>query len=167
MRFFHRMEISHTNKMGKKDIKAINKILKENKINYSLDVKNDLKICKFKNKFSIVFHEYPLFFCINNVYFPSIMLIEKEGIKFQEVVLDDGALKPILKGADVMAGGIFKNFDLCDNFKKNEVVVIKIKELCVGVGICLLNKEEINSETKGVVIDVFHYKNDDLYKFSL
>ncbi|KAF7703908.1 hypothetical protein CDIK_0072 [Cucumispora dikerogammari] len=163
MRFFQKMEISHTSLMGKKDIKLLNK-----QTNCSaLDFRKEYKISKYKNKFFIVSDSYPLFFNVDNIYFPTLRYLNNESGEYKVAVLDDGAYKPILRGADVMAGGILKNYALCDEFKVNDVVVIKITDEIVGIGLATVNKKDIKLDSSGIVIEIYHYKGDDLNLFLL
>lgn len=164
MRYFQNLEISHTNLMGRKEIKTINKQL----IDFELNIKKEYKISKYKNKYFIISDDdYPMFFSINGIYYPTIKFLKKETFKYKVVILDFGAYKPILRGADIMAGGIFKNKDLCDDFKSGDVVIIKINDEIIGVGLAIIDKKDIYKDNIGKVIDVYHYLNDSLDGFSL
>jgi len=74
------------------------------------------------------------------------------------VVVDDGAKKPVLNGADVMMPGIVKH----TNFSKNDAVAIFSKDLeILAVGIALVNSSEISG--KGKAVQNLHRLNDRFY----
>ena len=158
------MEISHTNVMGKKDLKELKKQIK----NYDLDIKKGYKISKYKNKFFIVSSEYPMFFNINSIFYPTLKFLNENGkVGYKSIVLDEGARKQITRGADVMAGGIFINKNLCDEYFEGDVVVIMISGEFLAVGIALTGLEPITESTAGKVVDIFHYKGDELDNFTI
>ncbi|MCS7140336.1 MAG: RNA-binding protein [Candidatus Nezhaarchaeota archaeon] len=83
-------------------------------------------------------------------------------IELPKTVVDMGAVKHIVNGADVMAPGITR---MHGDFSKGDLVVIVDeryeKPLCVGLA--LFSKAEIETMSKGKVIKNLHYVGDKIW----
>ncbi len=79
------------------------------------------------------------------------------------VVVDQGAVKHIVNGADVMRPGItqFKG-----DFKKGDVVLVYAETLPfpIAVGEALYSKEEMEKMERGKVVKNLHHLGDELYE---
>jgi len=94
----------------------------------------------------------------NDVEFPFL-----EYVKEPYVVVDNGALPFILKGADVMRPGIVE----LSEFNKDQIVAVKnMKGLTIAVGLALFSSEEIKTMEKGKVIKTLHYINDEVWRYA-
>ena len=81
------------------------------------------------------------------------------------VIVDEGAIVPICRGADVMAPGIKKYSD----FKKNDIVVVigetsEGKRIPIAVARSLIDSYELNNKRRGKVLETLHYINDKLWQ---
>jgi len=78
------------------------------------------------------------------------------------VVVDEGAVPYITKGADVMRPGIV---EFIGDFEKGDVVLVRSVSLKfpIAVGVALYNKNEIEKMERGKVIKNLHHLGDDLF----
>ena len=86
--------------------------------------------------------------------------------KLPSVYIDEGAIKFILKGADVMRPGILRYDEWGD---KGRLLVVRDvgKERALAIGRALVASAEMASMTKGVSVKNLHYAGDrvwDSYK---
>ncbi len=102
---------------------------------------------------------------------PSLYLIHKTQLGqkaislYPSVVVDAGAVKHILNGADVMRPGI-KGIE--GDFNKGDpVLILDEKKRVVAVGIALYDKKELESMERGKVIYNAHYLGDKIWKLSI
>ena len=78
------------------------------------------------------------------------------------VMVDDGAIKFILNGADVMAPGIIK---ADEGIKKEDLVWVKDeRNLPLAVGMAIMDGEEMRDATKGKAVENLHHMGDELWK---
>ena len=82
---------------------------------------------------------------------------------FKYVITDKGALKPILRGADIMIPGIIKH----NEFNENDIVlVLSVSDnniIPVAVGKALIKSREIDLKKKGKAVKNLHYIGDELW----
>lgn len=101
---------------------------------------------------------------------PSLFLIHKSPRgkslgPFPRAVVDPGAVKAIINGADVMRPGI-RGFE--GDFKKGDVVLVADeKGRVIAVTAALYSRGEIEQMQKGKVLLNLHYLGDKLWKASL
>ncbi|MEM0245040.1 MAG: PUA domain-containing protein [Zestosphaera sp.] len=94
---------------------------------------------------------------------PTLVLVKMAGIEStQYAVVDEGAVKHLLNGADVMSPGITE----CSGFQKEALVTVwnpkKETPLCIGKA--LMSCDEIMSIRKGKAIKNIHYAGDKIWK---
>jgi PUA-domain protein len=101
---------------------------------------------------------------------PTLFLIHKSAKgkslpPYPKVVVDAGAVKPIINGADVMRPGI-KEFT--GDFNKGDVVfVADEKGRVIAIATALYSKQEILQMQKGKVLINLHYLGDKIWQISL
>lgn len=159
---FTKIEISSSCSLGKKDRRDINKELQTD----VLDKDKEYKVHKCRNKTKLISDSNSVvLFHFNKKYFPTIRYLEKNDTRFCEVYLDDGAVGPLSRGADVMIPGIFKYKDMIKgNFRAGDVVVVKIiRKSITAVGEALVGLEDICADKSGIGIEVYHRVDDELY----
>jgi len=152
---FSKVSIKSQNTMSKQDKKKINA-----KSSIKLDQKAEYKVCSISSKIklyrddkSIILFEY------YDRVFPTIHSFDRSC--FKRVVLDAGAVGPLMRGADVMCPGVIKYKDMSDDFEENEIVGIEIIDQgIIGVGVTLMSYNEMIKKKEGPVIDVLHIKGD-------
>ncbi|MEM4650799.1 MAG: RNA-binding protein [Pyrobaculum sp.] len=101
---------------------------------------------------------------------PTLFLIYKSAKgkslpPYPKVVVDAGAVKPIINGADVMRPGI-KEF--LGNFGKDDVVfVTDEKGRVIAVAVALYSRQEMEQMQKGKVLINLHHLGDKIWQTSL
>ena len=126
-----------------------------------LDKLINIKIFELeKNKNLIIF---PTFKIISNNDFiiPSLNDIQIID-KFPFVEVDQGAIRFICKGADIMRPGIV-NYN---NFKKNDIVAVKeiIYKKYICIGNAIVNSSDIENINHGKIVKNLHYVGDIFWK---
>ena len=101
---------------------------------------------------------------------PTLFLIHKSAKgkslpPYPKVVVDAGAVKPIINGADVMRPGI-KEF-LGDFGKDDVVFVADEKGRVIAIAAALYSKQEILQMQKGKVLINLHHLGDKIWQISL
>ncbi|KAI5147995.1 hypothetical protein ENBRE01_0055 [Enteropsectra breve] len=159
--FFHKVSTSNSHIISKSDKKKYNCI-----VNNLLDVKSDYKIHYVSNKSKVIRRDgEAVCFLWEHKIFPSIKHFSKDMWKC--VYLDDGALEPLKRGADVMAAGILKNIGMCSAFEAGDVVGVEIiGQGLLAVGIAILGSADIVGGKTGPAVNILHIKDDDLYNES-
>ncbi len=86
-------------------------------------------------------------------------------IPYKSVVVDNGAIKFMAKGADVMRPGILK---IDSEIEKDEIVLIRDPNhnKVLMVGKALFNGKEMKEKQKGRVIVAIHSLSDNIWEFS-
>ena len=108
----------------------------------------------------------PILFEISNRIFPTIHCVREHKMSLPKVIVDLGAIKYIVNGADVMAPGIVY-FD--KNIEIDTIVSIHEEkaESVLAIGVSLISAEEFKNRKSGKVIKNVHHLNDAIWKFSL
>jgi PUA-domain protein len=94
-------------------------------------------------------------------WFPTVKLLLKKPFILPKVVVDMGAVKFVVNGADIMRPGI----RLCDTFEKGAFVVIvdETHNKPLAVGQALFSSEELLAQTGGKVVSSLHYVGDEYW----
>jgi len=141
----------------------INKL--ENILKTSLDDVKKEDILYDEEKGIYIANRVPIAFIYENNIYPTIFLIVNRNIDLPYVVVDNGAKEKILNGADVFRPGII---EFSEDIKKGDIVMILSSDgKLLGIGISLMDYEEIKNSNKGKVIKNLHYFGDkitELYK---
>lgn len=141
--------------ISKSDIKELN-----SKINYEFHKKD--RIEKVDDKYYIKDGEC-LIFTHEEKLLPTIRLLLKADV-LPEVIVDMGAVKFIVNGADVMRPGIVEIGD----FYKGDAIVVKDinNKKPLIVGIAEMSSEEMKKETGGKVIKNIHCVGDEIWNLN-
>ncbi|MEM2005196.1 MAG: PUA domain-containing protein [Zestosphaera sp.] len=97
---------------------------------------------------------------------PTLVLIKLSGFEStHSAVVDEGAVKYVLNGADVMAPGITH----VSSFGKGDVVSVwgPTRETPLCVGRALISGDEIMKIRKGKAIENIHYAGDKIWRVCL
>ncbi|WP_457614753.1 DUF1947 domain-containing protein [Methanopyrus sp.] len=98
-------------------------------------------------------------------WFPTVhaLLQLDEGAYDHAVVVDMGAVKPVVSGADIMVPGIVK---VRGDFEKGEGVVIvdERNRRPLAVGIALMGAREIEKSERGRAVRNVHHVGDRLWE---
>lgn len=159
---FSKIEVSSSCDLGKKDKKNINKELQME----ILEKNEEYKVHKCKNKTKLITRgDSGVLFYFNKKYFPTIKYLEKHDTKFSEIYLDDGAVIPINRGADVMIPGISKYRDMVKGeFRAGDPIVVRIiGQSIIGVGEALMDFKGMDFSKSGAGVEIYHKVGDGLY----
>ncbi|MEM1930892.1 MAG: DUF1947 domain-containing protein [Sulfolobales archaeon] len=108
----------------------------------------------------------PAVFKSGEILAPTLVSARMAGIEASHyAVVDEGAVKPILNGADVMAPGILRVSD----FSVGAIVVVwsKDERTPLAVTQALMSSGEVVSKRRGKALKNLHYAGDDIWKASL
>lgn len=95
------------------------------------------------------------------VWFPSLKLLLKKTDLLPKLVVDMGAVKFVVNGADIMRPGVTS----CDVFDKDSFVVIvdETHGKPLAVGKTLFSSENLMNESGGKVVSSLHYVGDEYW----
>jgi len=109
----------------------------------------------------------PLFIRLHRI-IPSLVSVVKYRVVFPRlpvVVVDDGAVPHLVRGADVMVPGIVEvKGELC---RGSLAYVSDLKSRIFVVGEALMNKSEVLGKRRGRALKNLHYAGDKLWKLTL
>ena len=127
--------------------------------NYSVNKKDRTEILDDR---ILLINSKPSFFLHNDKWLPTLQTLQEHSL-LKEVIVDMGAVKFVIKGADIMRPGI-KEID--ETIESGEYIVIldENNKKPLAVGKTLFSGKEIKSMESGKVIENIHYVGDDLWK---
>jgi PUA domain protein len=108
----------------------------------------------------------PLAFRLREEFVPTLVAVKTAGVgSTHYAVVDEGAVKHILRGADVMAPGIVE----VSGFAVGDVVAVWApgKVSPIAVGRALMSSEEVLRIRRGRAIENLHYAGDRIWEASL
>ncbi|KAA0009560.1 MAG: DUF1947 domain-containing protein [Thermoplasmata archaeon] len=102
---------------------------------------------------------------INNKPFLTVAGLRKFVPTKKYVTVDDGAIKFITNGADIMTPGIV---DADEGIKINELVWIRDERgMPIAIGKALMNGTTMKKEKKGKAVENIHYLGDEIWKMGM
>ncbi len=139
--------------------------LKAKEVNKELGLelsKKDQCVLKEDNYKILFINNEPSFFYYDKKPVPTLKYLQKHD-RLKIIVVDMGAVKFVVNGADIMRPGIV---DISDGINKDDFIVIvdENNQKPLAVGIALLNSEDMLKADSGKVIKNIHYVGDDLWK---
>jgi len=114
----------------------------------------------------IAFSDLPVLAYVDSDIIPTLVAVKLSGIDcLPHAVVDEGAVKHLLNGADVMAPGIVE----VTEFRVGDVVSVwnPDKSAPLVVGKALMSSSEIVTKRRGKAIENLHYAGDKVWKLSL
>jgi len=147
--------------LNKSEIKELNKKITEQ---YNVENFFSKKDKAEVHEEIIVANNKPVFFYVEEKIVPTLYTLLKKAI-LKIIVVDMGAVKFVVKGADIMRPGIVK-IDL--TIKKDEYIVIvdENNKKPIAVGKSLFSGEEMEQLEAGKVIEHVHYVGDEIWKLA-
>lgn len=139
-------------------------IIREIEENLGCKIDGEIEIADYE-KIKVLFINGKL----HGLIIDDIPFLNVEGLKEYKaskkfVIVDDGAIKPILNGADVMAAGII-NAD--ENIKKGNLVWIRDERgLPIAIGKALIDGKEMKNLKKGKAVENIHHIGDKIWKMA-
>ena len=169
------LKIKHP--LSKKEIKGIiremSEIFGEEVTKRMINKKDNVQIAEFDKITQILFvNGKPMFIKRQNLVFPLVIALyelsnEEDLRKWKRrVVVDEGAVPFILKGADVMAPGIV---DADEEIKEGDFVFVVEENYGrpLAIGIALMNGREMKEKNRGKAVKVIHHAKDKIWKLTV
>lgn len=96
---------------------------------------------------------------------PSLKTVHAYTNMYPRFTCDAGAIKFILKGANVMSPGLTNENASMDNVEKGKIVAIYVKdhEHAVAIGVTTKSTEDIKTENEGVAVETIHFVGDGFW----
>lgn len=123
-----------------------------------------------KEKFEIdedivLVNGHPFFFYHEKELVPTLKLILENNV-LKTITVDMGAVKFVVKGADIMRPGITK---IDDTIESNELVTIidEKHNKPIGIGLALFSGQEMQKATSGKVVKNLHYVGDKIWNLKI
>ncbi|KAI9193664.1 PUA-like domain-containing protein [Polychytrium aggregatum] len=134
-----------------------------------LPKKAQITLLKGEEHLNIVSHNGEMLFFnhYDGSYYPNLHLLHKYPDILPKVQVDRGAIKFVLRGANIMCPGLTSpGAQLDAGIPEGTVVAIQAeaKESAVAVGIMKMSSDDIISTNKGIGVDNIHYIGDGLWK---
>jgi PUA-domain protein len=110
----------------------------------------------------LIINNEVMFLLIDNQWIPSLKLLLQNPKLLPQVVVDKGAIRFVVNGADIMRPGIVS----VEQFSANSIVVIVDETVFkpIAVGKCSLSSDDLLAQTGGKHIKNLHYIGDDYWK---
>ncbi|MEK6887298.1 MAG: DUF1947 domain-containing protein [Nanoarchaeota archaeon] len=142
--------------------KSETKIMRDNLFSiYDVDLfkKGDIVQLNTDNKFVFVNKEL-YFFSYEDRYVPTLKLLQKLNF-LKKVVVDMGAVKFVIDGADIMRPGVVD----VEEFNADEFVsVVDVNnKKPLAIGLALFSSKEIEAYKTGRVVKNIHYVGDEIW----
>ena len=155
------MKIKKRYYLQKKKLKKVIKELGE----YSdlIPVKSKVEMLEVEPYPLLLVNGEPHILLIEDKPFPTLKAALSIELKSKKVVVDMGAVKFIVNGADVMSPGIV---NVSDNLKKDDIVVIVDEKHHnpLSIGIALIDGEDMIKNNDGKAIKNIHYIGDPIWE---
>ncbi len=106
----------------------------------------------------------PLLFKVDGKLYPTLLFDEAINI-LPRIVVDQGAIPYVCRGADVMAPGIVK---IDGTFHEGDLVAVCDEKYgkTIALGIALRDSEAIESMSRGKAVKNIHYVGDKIWEVS-
>ncbi|KZX15901.1 DUF1947 domain-containing protein [Methanobrevibacter filiformis] len=158
------MKVKNRYYLKKKKLKEIKKDLKE----YSsiLPEKAKVEYIDVDPYPFILIDGKPNIILINDKPYPTLKAVLSKDINMKQVVVDMGAVKFMVNGADVMSPGIV---DTSDDIKEGDTVLIvdETHKKPLAIGISLISGENMVENTSGKAVNTIHFIGDDIWNMSV
>jgi len=115
----------------------------------------------------IIIDEIPAFITdrLFSDFIPTVLLAKKAGVNaLPYVEVDEGAVKHIINGADIMVPGIKE----LSEFNKDDIlVVLSPQKVPLAIGRALMSSSEIRKVSKGKAIKNLQHVGDKIWRLAL
>ncbi|MCK5282906.1 MAG: DUF1947 domain-containing protein [Nanoarchaeota archaeon] len=145
--------------LSNKEKREINDVIRKYNFEFSKGdivefIETDYNVLKSNNEV--------LFFYLENDIYPSLKFVLKHPDCLKKIVVDMGAVKFVVNGADIMRPGVV---DIDNDIKENEVIlVVDIdNKKPLAIGNALMNSGDMRNMDSGKVIKNIHYVGDKIW----
>lgn len=141
--------------------KDVNKELQ--KYGVSLSKKDQCELLEGDIRILLI-NKQPAFFYYRGKAVPTLKYLQEHNV-LPTVVVDMGAVKFVIKGADIMRPGIK---EIAQEIGKDDFIVIvdENNRKPLAVGIALFDSEEMKGIDSGKVVKNIHYLGDEIWRYS-
>lgn len=150
--------------LSKKDLKELSKQLDDCNLICTFSKKD--KVEKVDGRILVVNGE-PDYLIYENKIYPTLKLILREGINnFKKITVDEGAIRFVANGADVMRPGVI---DIDDDISVGDFIVIADSKYAkpLAAGLSLYSSDEMKKLEKGKIAANIHHVGDALWTMEL
>ncbi len=149
-------------RLSNKEIRTLNNLISN--FNVSFKKGSEIYVTTIDNIKVFVMNKQPIFFYFEKGILPTLNLIlqnERVYSSFPKVIVDMGAVRFVLNGADIMRPGIVS----VDTFSEEDfVLIVDVKyKKPLAIGRALFDSEKMNSLDSGKVVKNIHYLNDKIW----
>lgn len=143
-------------RLSKSDIKKLNESISY--IDFEISKKSKVELVDDK---VIVIDNKPSFFYYKKRISPTLHFMLENPDTLSKVVVDMGAIRFVINGADIMRPGIKS----CDEFIEDDLVVVvdETHNKPLAIGIALFDSETMMGEDSGRVIMNIHRVGDGIW----
>lgn len=140
--------------------KEISEELKPYKI--TISKKDQVELLEDKHRI-ILLNQKPAFFYYEEQLVPTLKFLQGNNV-LRNIVVDMGAVKFVVNGADIMRPGIV---EMDEEIIKNDFVAIVDvnNKKPLAVGLALYDGYKMKGMTSGKVVKNIHYVGDELWKY--
>lgn len=155
--------------------RASNSTIKQIKAQYEIDMTQLLRkedvlesIKTTDKKVFILRNGVPIFILQHDRYIPTVKCVHLIPDIAKKVVVDVGAIKYLINGADVMAPGLLHRTSDYPAVQENEVVSVYGygKTHALGVGVVQMDNQQVEQIKSGVAIKMLSHLGDKTYLYS-
>lgn len=151
--------------LSKKEIKEIKKKISES-FGIDFDVKPPLFLKEYNEDLEVIFGKNaPVAIKHDENYAPTLNYLWSNKIRPTKgfVLVDKGAIKFIMNGADVMRPGIL---EISEGLGQGDMVIVleSVNKTPIAIGELLFPRDEILAMDKGKVIKNLHHLEDKIWK---
>ncbi|MEA3515130.1 MAG: DUF1947 domain-containing protein [Nanoarchaeota archaeon] len=151
-------------RLRKSDIRELNE--KIACYNFQANKKDNVEIVDDGNLIMIFINSKPFFFYHNGKIIPTLKFL-LENMAMKKVVVDMGAVKFVISGADIMRPGIV---EIDEGIEEGEpIAVVDVNNnKPLSVGIALYSSQDMQELDSGKAVKSIHYIGDQIWdkKFS-
>jgi PUA-domain protein len=149
-------------RLSNKEIRSLNSLA--GVFNISFKKGSEIYVIKIDDVKIFVMNKQPIFFYFGEKLLPTLNLILQEDniySLFPKVVVDMGAVRFVLNGADIMRPGIVS----IDTFSDGDfILVVDVKyKKPLAIGRALFDSEKMKTLDSGKVVQNIHYLNDKIW----
>lgn len=161
----------HKRFLSKKERRELSRTIGISEVSEILRESDEVVLLSY-DRFSLyVADGKPILFELRGVLYPTlyilnVLLNQGREVSIPYVVVDEGAVNPLINGADVMAPGISR---IARPFSKGEVVAVMHPsgKYFIVVGHALMDSRDVEGVRRGKVVKNVHRLNDKIWQISL
>ncbi len=147
-------------KLRKKECKLISKYFEEN---YGVSIRGEMEKFEFDKINVITVENEPLILEYEGRYYFTVYGVLKLKPKGGRVVVDEGAMPYVMRGADVMKPGIV---EVNESVRAGDFVYVAVEKKLtpIAVGIALIDGREMKGG-KGRAVKNIHHLKDEVWNY--